>query len=139
MLIVYQHICMTKYIFRSTPTSWRSSIVFGLSIHLSVHLSVRPSVRLLRWCGHSNLVIFNQISSKHHIWIASMNSDSNSNIDFFRQMIIKMVGKMAAVFQFTSIVVTFTLLHLIDSSKFHILFASIKVIQDRCQKITERF
>ena len=28
----------------------------------------------MRCCGHSNLIIFNQISSKFHIWIASIKS-----------------------------------------------------------------
>ena len=42
------------------------------------------------------------------IWIACINSDLNSNMDFFGQMKIKMVGKMAAVYQFASIVVTLT-------------------------------
>ena len=40
-------------------------MVFGLSIRLSVCLSVCC-------CGHSNLLVFNLISSKFHIWIASI-------------------------------------------------------------------
>ena len=47
-------------IFRAANECWRSSFVFGLSICLSVR-------------GHSNSVIFNRISSKFHIWIASTN------------------------------------------------------------------
>ena len=36
-------------------------------------LSVFPSVCLsVRCCGHSNLVIYNRIPSKFHIWIASI-------------------------------------------------------------------
>ena len=50
-----------------------------------------------------------------------------------------MVGKMATVYRFASIMVTLTKSHLIGFSKFHIWFASIKVIQDPCRKITECF
>ena len=50
---------------RALPTSWWSSIVFGLSLCPSVCLSVC-------YCGHSNLVILNRISSKFHIFIASI-------------------------------------------------------------------
>ena len=46
---------------RAPPTSWWSSIVFGLSVCLSVC-----------YCGLSNLVILNRISSKFHILIASI-------------------------------------------------------------------
>ena len=50
---------------RAPPTSWWSSTVFGLSVCPSVCLSVC-------YCGHSNLVILNRISSKFHILIASI-------------------------------------------------------------------
>ena len=55
--------CQLERIFiKALPKSWRSSMRL-----------VRPSVRLsIRCCGHSNLVIFNQISSKFHTWIASI-------------------------------------------------------------------
>ena len=67
-----------KYIFRATPTSWRCSIVFiafGLSVRQSVCrdvcLSVPASICLsVCYCDHSDLVIFNQISSKFQTWIA---------------------------------------------------------------------
>ena len=57
-------------IFRAPPTNIGGTLLFSASpsVRLSVRLSIRPSVR-----GHSNSVIFNLISSKFHIWIASIN------------------------------------------------------------------
>ena len=108
----------TLKLIRAPPTSWRCSIVFGLSVRLSV-----------LYCGHSNLVIFNQISSKFHIWIASIKLCSSSNMGFFHRKIIKMADKMAAAYQFKSIGCcghsNLVILNRI-SSKFHIWFAFIK-------------
>ena len=49
-------------LFRAPPTNVDGALLF------SACPSVCPSV-----CGHSNSVIFNRISSKFHIWIASTN------------------------------------------------------------------
>ena len=51
---------------RALPTNVGGALLF--SACPSICPSVRPSVR-----GHSNSVIFNQISSKLHIWIAFIN------------------------------------------------------------------
>ena len=90
---------------RAPPTSWWSSIVFGLSLCPSVCLSVC-------YCGHSNLVILNRISS-------------SSDMYFFRRLIIKMADNMATPYQFTF---SHCCGHsnLVISSKFHIWIASIK-------------
>ena len=62
-------------------------------VRLSVCLSVCPSVR-----GHSNSVIFNWISSKFHIWIASINLSFKFEYGFCPTSITKMVDKMAAAY-----------------------------------------
>ena len=56
---------------RAPPTNVGGALLFSacLSICLSVSMSVRLSVR---YRGYSNLVIFNRISSKFHIWIPSI-------------------------------------------------------------------
>ena len=53
-------------------------------------------------CGHSNSVIFNQISSKFHICIASIKPwfKFEYELFFFRHTITKMADKMAAAYQF---------------------------------------
>ena len=86
--------------------------MFGLSVHLSFHLFVRPSVRPT--AGVVTLTMSFSIGFLPNNIYGLLASTSNSNMDFFRQMTIMMVGKMAAVYQFASIVVT------------HIWFASIK-------------
>ena len=55
----------------------------------------------IRCCGHSNLVIFNQISSKFHIWFVSIKPWLN--MSFVRQTISKMADKMAATYQLASL------------------------------------
>ena len=86
----------------------------------------RPSVRLfIRCCGHSNLVIFNWISSKFHVCIASIKLWFKLEYCFFWQMIIKMADKMATpvcIHPLFSDLVIFNRI----SSNFHIWFASIK-------------
>ena len=81
-------------------------------------------------CGHSNLVIFNQISSKFHIRIASIKLWFKFKYGCFSRItIIKMADKMAVAYQFASIRCfghsNIVICNLI-SSKFHIWFASIK-------------
>ena len=83
-----------------------------------------------RCCGHSNLVKFNRISSKLHIYgLLPSISGSSSNMSFVGQTIIKIADEMAAAYQFATIrccgysnLVNFNRI----SSKFHILFASIQ-------------
>ena len=80
--------------------------------------------------GHSNIVIFNRISSKFHIWFAFIKLWFKLEYEFCRtQTIIKMADKMAAAYHFASIcccvhsnLVIFNQI----SSKIHIWFASIK-------------
>ena len=80
-------------------------------------------------CGHSNLVIFNQISSKFHIWFASIKPWFKFEYEFCPTNDNKMADKMATVYQFASIRCcchsNFVIFNQI-SSKFHIWFASIK-------------
>ena len=105
-------------VIRARPTSWQSSIVFGASVRL-----------LVRCCGHSNLVIFNQILPTFIYGLPPSNSGSSSNVGFFRQTITKMADKIAT-YQFASVrccghsnLVIFILI----SSNFHIWVASIKL------------
>ena len=70
------------------------SIIFGLSARLSVH-------------GHSNSVIFNQISFKFIYGLLPSNSSSSLNTGFVRRTITKMADKMAATYVF-AVVVTLT-------------------------------
>ena len=59
---------MAKYLLRAPPMSWPGSIASACpSVCLSVPASICLSVCC---CDHSNLVIFNQISSKFQIWFA---------------------------------------------------------------------
>ena len=83
----------------------------------------------IRCCGHSNLVICNRISSKFHIWFASIKPLFKFEYEFFPKRMTKMADIMAATYQFASIgccghsnLVIFNRI----SSKFHIWFASIK-------------
>ena len=70
----------------------------------SARLSVCLSVCLpILCCGHSNLVIFNRISSKFHIWIASIKFWFKFRYGFFPTPIIKIADKMDAAYQFTFI------------------------------------
>ena len=57
--VLVSHAVSAFLFYKGPPTFWQSSIVSGLS--------VCPSVR-----GRSNLVIFNRISSKFYIWMASI-------------------------------------------------------------------
>ena len=59
-------------VFRAPPTNVGEALLF--SACLSVCLSV---------CGHSNSVVFNRISSKFHIWIASINRLFNFEYGFY--------------------------------------------------------
>ena len=56
-----------------------------------------------RCCGHSNLVILNQISSKFHYGLLPSNPGSSSNMSFVGQTINKMADKKAALYQFASV------------------------------------
>ena len=83
----------------------------------------------IRCCGHSNLVIFNRISSKFIYGLLTSNPGSSLNMCFVRQKIIKIADKMAAAYHFASIpcyghcyLVIFNWI----SSKFNIWIASIK-------------
>ena len=117
-------------IFRAPPTSWWSSIG-AQRVGGALLVSACPSLHLsVRCCGHSNLVIFNRISSKFHIRIASIKLWFKFENVFFRRTIIKMTNKMATPYQFTSIrccghsiLVIFNQI----SSKFYIWIASIKL------------
>ena len=60
---------------------------FGGALLFSACLSVRCR-------GHSNLIIFNSISPKFHIWIASIKLSC-----FAQRRITKMADKMAAAYQ----------------------------------------
>ena len=85
----------TRLFIRAPPTNVGEALLF------SACPSIRPSVCLsLRCCGHSNFVIFNQISFKFHTYIASIKLCSSSNMGFGRRMITKMADKMAATYQF---------------------------------------
>ena len=57
----------------------------------------------IRCCGHSNLVIFNQISFKFHIWFASIKPWFQFEYEFFPTDDNKMADKLAAAYQFASI------------------------------------
>ena len=77
-------------------------------------------------CGHSNLVIFNRISSKLHLWFASIQPWFKFEYEFFFRQTIT---KMATGYQFASVyccghsnLVIFNRI----SSKFLIWFASFK-------------
>ena len=61
---LYLRVRNENSIFRAPPTFPRQQMLAELYCFRLVH----PSVR-----GHSNSVIFNRISSKFHIWIASIN------------------------------------------------------------------
>ena len=108
-------------------------LIFEMALVLVSHTSwlVRLSICLyVRCCGHSNLVISNQISSKFHIWIASTKLWFKFEYVFFQRTIIKMADKMAASFQFKSIrccghsnLAIFNWI----SNKFHIWIAAIKL------------
>ena len=77
----------------------------------------------VRCCGHSNLVIFNWISSKCQIWFAS-----SLNMSFVGQTLTKMADKMAAAYQFASLRCcghSYLVIFLRNSSNFHICIASI--------------
>ena len=87
MLILFEHICKTKYIFRAPPTSWRSSIVFGVSLRLSVRMSVClsqcPSV-----CPSAVVITLTQsflirIFPNSKYGLLSLNSCSSSSMFFF--------------------------------------------------------
>ena len=54
-------------------------------------------------CGHCNLVIFNRISSKFHIWFASNKSWFNLEYEFCRTNYNQDGYQMAAAYQFTSV------------------------------------
>ena len=65
------YLCLVFFMFRVCSLGAPPTNVGGALLFLacpSVCLSVRPSVRC-----HSNSVTFNRISSKFHIWIASIN------------------------------------------------------------------
>ena len=82
----------------------------------------------IRCCGHSNLVIFNRISSKFHICFASIKPSFKFLIE---QTITKMADKMADAYQFASVrccVHSNLLIFLQISSNFHIWIASITLL-----------
>ena len=51
-----------------------------------------------RYCCHSNLVIYNRVSFKFHIWIASIKFWFKYEYGFGRQTIAKMAYNMAAAY-----------------------------------------
>ena len=79
----------TKNIFRAPPTNVGGALLF------SACPSVCPSVR-----GLSNSVIFNLISSKFHIWIASINLSFKFEYEFVQHSITKMADNMATTYQY---------------------------------------
>ena len=89
-----------------------------------------PSVCLsVHCCGHSNLVIFNRIFFKFHIWFASIKLWFKFQYEFCPTNDNQDDQQMAAAYQFASIrccghsnLVIFNWI----SSKFHLWFASIK-------------
>ena len=63
--------CGSRFLVRAPLTNMGGALSFLAC--LSVRLCVRPSVSLSVRCrGYSNVVIFYPISSKFHIWIASI-------------------------------------------------------------------
>ena len=70
----------------------------GGALLFSACLSVHPSVRLLLW--YSNLIIFHRISSKFHIWIASIKLLPKFEFGFCPTKDNKMAVKMATACQF---------------------------------------
>ena len=61
----------------------QNKVFISLGQRLLAELYCFWLVRLSVCCrGHSNLVIFNRISSKFHIWMARSNSHSSSNTSF---------------------------------------------------------
>ena len=82
-----------------------------------------PSSYQFACCCHSNLVIFNQISSKFHIWFAFIKFSLKFSMGFVWQMITKITdknSKMAAAYQFASCGHSNLVIFNQISSKFHI-------------------
>ena len=110
------------YLIRAPPTFVGGALLF----------SDCPSVH-----GHSNSVIFNRISSKFHIWIASINFNSENgfcatltsilNTGFVRHPITKMADKMAATYQ-NLLSWSLSVIFYWISSKFHVWIALIKLV-----------
>ena len=101
----------------------------GTIIKMANKMAATYQFASIHCCSLSNLVIFNRISSKFNIWIASIKPWLKIEYEFCLTNDNQDGDKMAAAYQFASIrccchsnLVIFKRI----SSKFHIWFASIK-------------
>ena len=98
---------LTNFTYGLLPSNPGSSSNMGffrrIIIKMADKMTTAYPFTFIRCCGHSNIVIFNWISYKFHIWIASIKLWSKLEYVFFRRTISKMADKMAATYQFTSI------------------------------------